>query len=275
MTIWNTRIKIQYISDLHLEYKKFYPIINKLADNLALCGDIGYPHSDWFKQFIKNQCKNFKNVFFVLGNHDLYMKSNNKQIEIYTIPDIIKELERQDEEIPNFWFLNNSNIFIDRFNKVYREKPIDISDENLVNIIGTILWTDIDLNIAHRVNDYKKILIEKDKLLTPIDVKRMFQENVKFIQDITEKYPNNKTVLLTHHAPHHKLNGKYINGELQSAFSTDLSFLLKSPIKVAISGHVHSVCSFYFNDVFLASNEYGYSKAEETGYDAVNSFVEI
>jgi len=27
MTIWNTRIKIQYISDLHLEYKKFYNLL--------------------------------------------------------------------------------------------------------------------------------------------------------------------------------------------------------------------------------------------------------
>jgi predicted MPP superfamily phosphohydrolase len=272
MTHWNTRVKVQYISDIHLEFKKYYPKLKKLAENLCLAGDIGHPHTPFFKEFIRIQCQNYTNVFMVSGNHEYWMK--NKKPPQYIMSEINQELEKMDTEIDNFWYLNNTNVFVNSKNQVFREIP-EIIEPDLVNIIGTTLWTDILPEISHRINDYKNILVKPNEYITPFEVKRLHQESVKFIINCMEMYKDIPAILVTHHAPHHLMNGKYFMGELTSAFSTDLSFLLKDPIKISISGHIHSVCSIYINGVFLTSNEYGYNKDENTGYDPYTSVVEI
>jgi hypothetical protein len=39
-------MKIQYISDIHLEYQSELPEIKQIGDVLILAGDIGFPFSD-------------------------------------------------------------------------------------------------------------------------------------------------------------------------------------------------------------------------------------
>lgn len=73
-------LKIQVISDLHLEFMKKLPkFLNdfKKADYLFLAGDIGYPkypeyNSGIFYQFISWCCDNYKKVFYIIGNHEAY-----------------------------------------------------------------------------------------------------------------------------------------------------------------------------------------------------------
>ena len=73
-------MKIQYLSDLHLELMsthKFSKLCEKIipkCDILVLAGDIGDPlhHNDRYKFFLHSMSKKFKKVFLVSGNHEYY-----------------------------------------------------------------------------------------------------------------------------------------------------------------------------------------------------------
>jgi len=89
-------VKIAITSDLHLDFwiepkgtvlkqeKKMHSLIKKLmpveeADAIIIAGDIGH-YNNQNELFFRILTKFFKNVFWVFGNHDLYMvsKSNTK-----------------------------------------------------------------------------------------------------------------------------------------------------------------------------------------------------
>ncbi len=67
-------MRIQYISDIHLEFFKVLPkqIVRPVADILCLAGDIGYPFSSLYRDFLKQVSRDFKKVFLIAGNHEYY-----------------------------------------------------------------------------------------------------------------------------------------------------------------------------------------------------------
>ena len=62
-------MKIQYISDIHLEYQSTLPNIDQISDILVLAGDIGFPFSFLYKEFLIDMNKKFKKIFLIAGNH--------------------------------------------------------------------------------------------------------------------------------------------------------------------------------------------------------------
>ena len=58
---------LQYISDIHLERRLKIPIIKPKANYLALLGDIGYPNSTLYNDFIKYTSINWDRVFLLQG----------------------------------------------------------------------------------------------------------------------------------------------------------------------------------------------------------------
>jgi predicted phosphodiesterase len=65
-------ISFQYLSDIHLEFRKAPIAINKQCENLVLCGDIGHPNTYIYNSFLTQCAKTFTNVFVVFGNHEYY-----------------------------------------------------------------------------------------------------------------------------------------------------------------------------------------------------------
>ena len=104
-------LKIQIISDLHLEFMKKLPKFLKYfkqhdADYLFLAGDIGYPkYPDYnrglFYQFICWCTNNYKKVFYIIGNHEAY------STDLILIKESIKQICREKE---NFIFLEKGII---------------------------------------------------------------------------------------------------------------------------------------------------------------------
>jgi len=105
-------------SDLHLEHhpdinsfktfiNKFPYIIynidiNSLSDKiLILAGDIGYPTSSNYFEFLKDCCSVYKYVIFTTGNHEYYNS------EINFINDL---LEKESSKISNLHFLLNKSV---------------------------------------------------------------------------------------------------------------------------------------------------------------------
>ena len=77
--------KLAYVSDLHLEHKRWdtkFPKINKeqlkkldsSVNGIAILGDLSNPGYDNFYNFLSYCGSIFKNVYFVAGNHSIILK---------------------------------------------------------------------------------------------------------------------------------------------------------------------------------------------------------
>lgn len=163
-------MKIQYLSDVHLEFRFNLPKIKKLADILVLAGDIGYPKSKIYLWFIKEMSKKFEKVFIICGNHEYYENS---------IVDIDSFIEKNIIQMfHNVTFLNNS-----------------FEDYKGIRYIGTTLWTDKENT---NCSDFLCI----DELKKQQQYKTTLYNNSKtFIEKIVSTSHDKKNVLITHHQP--------------------------------------------------------------------------
>ena len=87
-------MRIQYISDLHLEHYHnlkipsiFRRIIESVGDILILAGDIGYPSEKHYTDFIQFISDKYEKIFLILGNHEYYKTHLNP---VKVILEIIK-----------------------------------------------------------------------------------------------------------------------------------------------------------------------------------------
>ena len=141
-------LKIQYASDLHLEFAENAQFIKSnslqpVGDILILAGDTGYlgdenfsthPFWDWASQ-------NFEQVIVCLGNHEFY-----RYYDIATLRDGTE-------------FAIRSNVHY------YYNKVINIDD---IDIIVSTLWSHIDQKNAfmteRSVSDFHRILYNRELL---------------------------------------------------------------------------------------------------------------
>jgi len=229
-------MKFQLVSDIHLEFSKEYPNIIPKAEYLILAGDVGYPDSNIFTDFMKDVCSKFKKVFFVAGNHEYYnnlTKNGNDML-----------LDKLSKEI-GFEFLDN---------KVYKLDDIDI--------IGTTLWTEcndfkIFSSLKLYINDYNYIKKNNNELATPFDTGRWHYDSVKFLQDEFKK--DTKKLVITHHLPSFKMiHQKYQGHPANVGFATDLEKLFNKNILAWCSGHTHEPFYGVITDVPCYVNPCGY-----------------
>jgi predicted phosphodiesterase len=246
-------MKIQYMSDLHLEFEgeDNMPVPEVFGDVLVLAGDIGVGinHEDW----IKACCGKFKNVIYVLGNHEFYGKNMQKV-----------RAQWADMDMPtNFYFLDNDWITIDD-----------------VNFIGSTLWSDV--HPACPLNDFYKIGYKYPGgygKFSQIEAKDLFHRNKIWLKNTLDLLTGQRNVVVTHHAPSWRAQDpKYAgeNGVVGSGFSTDiLEEFEPRDILVWIYGHLHYNTSFTEHGIYCVSNQrgyVGYGLAE--GFDP-NMYVEV
>ena len=247
-------MKLQIVSDIHLELLNKFPSLLITGDYLALCGDIGYPKQPLYQQFISYVSENYKGVFVIAGNHEYY----NSKTVYRDMKDKIRSLCSQ---FSNVYFLDNDAIEI----------------ENYV-ILGTTLWSHIP-NVAIReisngINDYAKIkyfdpFTDRKRPITPLMTNQWHSTAVEWLKEQIAKYSDKKIIVLTHHAPlatgtsDPQYEGKIYN----YAFATDLEYLIQPPIVLWAFGHTHYSVSREVNGVQLVSNQLGY-KDETTGYSS-------
>ena len=114
-----THLQIQLLSDLHLEYCDDLPHVEPAAPFLALLGDIGYaragPEGEKLKAFLLKQSEQFKQIFLVKGNHELFGTSRDEAVVW---------LRNAVQAIPNLVFLDRDSV------EVYG-----------VRILGCTLWS--------------------------------------------------------------------------------------------------------------------------------------
>lgn len=234
------KLKVQYISDVHLETRADAPHIPRVAPILALCGDIGPPSLPKVREWIGDCAKRFDKVLWVPGNHEYYNKPY-----IHTMYDF-DTLEKEHRNL-----------------KVMRNDRVDIGN---VTFLGTTLWSQIDPSIAKYINDYKQIRMDEVTPFTVQDSLGMHRRALDFLDDEISQaaVDGRKVVVLSHHAPDMRMNGKYLGSGCNSAFATNLTYLMRNPVEVWINGHTHENLELYVNNVKCIANCLGYDD-ENTG----------
>lgn len=196
-------MKLQYCSDLHLEFpdNKEYILDNPIesaADILILAGDI-VPfalmgkHNDFFDYISRN----FKMTYWIPVNHEYYH---------YNV-DSSGFLETKIRE--NIYLVNNC-----------------VKEISGVNLIFSTLWSNISqaqhFSIQNALSDFK-VIKYNDRLFNVDDYNLLHQESKEFLRKALAVKSENKTIVVTHHAPTFiNYPPKYINSNIKEAFAKKL-----------------------------------------------------
>lgn len=249
-------MKIQYCSDLHLEFpenKKYIqenPIKPK-AEILILAGDIvPFAVIDKHQDFFDYVSENFKYTFWIPGNHEYYYSDINNRTGSF------------EEKIRDNVSLINNIV-----------KEIDE-----VRFIFSTLWTDISPErqflIQQSLSDFR-VIKNNNRLFNTNDYNFLHRENVQFLKDTLKKSEQAASVVITHHIPVFvNYPEKYRDSKINEAFAVDLSGLITdNSVDYWIYGHHHcNVKDFNMHKTKLITNQLGYVRYRENiGYkdDAV------
>ena len=235
-------MKIQYCSDLHLEFSEnkdlltTYPI-RPVGDILILAGDIVpfaamEDHPDFFN-YISDH---FKQTYWIPGNHEYYHS------------DAARYSGKLIEKIrDNISLVNNQVIILDGIRFIFTTLWSSISPENQ--------W-----HMHHNMSDFRVIKFNSE-LFTINHFNALHEECKSFlIQELNKKF-SGKTVVVTHHVPT-LLNypSRYKTSVLNQAFAVEMFDLIEySSIDFWIYGHSHmNTPEFMIGNTHLLTNQLGY-----------------
>ncbi|OQD79891.1 hypothetical protein PENANT_c042G08331 [Penicillium antarcticum] len=212
----NSMATFQILSDLHLENPSAYDTfeISPTAPYLALLGDIGVVKDDGFFPFLETQLRQFKVVFFLLGNHEPYYSAWDKaRWKLEQFSHSIKQ-RSETEEVGDFVFLNQT-----RF---------ELSPE--ITVLGCTLYSRVNeaqrehvsfgLNDFYHINDWT---VEDHTAAHEADLKWLNEQ----VSHVAANEPRRMIVIFTHHSPItldlRAVDPRHGDSPLSSGFATDLS----------------------------------------------------
>jgi predicted phosphohydrolase len=243
-------MKIQYISDIHLEflnqneYENLLKKINIVGDVCVLAGDIGNPYYHNYENFLRFINYRFEKTFLIAGNHEYYRNS------IFQTKAQIKNMVN---DFQNITFLDNS-----------------FEEYNKFRFIGTTQWTEIT-DPTYEINDLEYI-----NKFSINDYNNLFYEARDFLENAIT--PN--SIVITHHLPIYELTDKKyrngINNKYNQWFNANLDSFVetnKLNIKAWFYGHTHTRSVKTFYDTTFYCNPLGYKN--ENYYDDINMICEV
>ncbi len=260
-------MKIQLVSDLHLEFSDCFLKNENNADVLILGGDIMLaekvlkPESEYgirFRDFLKRVSFQFPHVIYIAGNHEFYGGYFNKSLE---------QLRMACGVHDNVYFL---------------ERDTKIIDD--VVFVGGTLWTDMNRGdpmtlhaVRDMMNDYRAITNDEKEYakLKPIDTALRHRLTKDYIKHIVSENKNKKIVVVGHHTPsfqscHEQYRSDFL---MNGAYHSDLSeIMLDNPhIKLWTHGHTHHCFDYTIGETRVLCNPRGYHQeqgwSEDTGWD--------
>ncbi|MFI3242479.1 MAG: metallophosphoesterase [Alphaproteobacteria bacterium] len=265
-------MRLRIISDLHLDFNHNYKAEIKDKEVFTIiCGDT----SAYFQKTSKWLRKNIKQGVFIAGNHIFYNESK------YSLQYYLNQLAKH-------YPLENELSFLENSHKVLDD----------IIFVGGILWTDYALygeaskqgakTIAElKMNDFRygKVRLAENlkdtrntKRLRSNDCEEMFNETIKYIEDICKQYPEKKIVVVTHHAPS-LLSIPFIYKEstLSASYASNLDdFIMNNPnIKLWCHGHIHEPSDYIIGNCRVVCNPRGYVKYKENPKFDTEFIVEV
>lgn len=246
-------LRLQYCSDLHLEFKPINQISKLLknvdADILVLAGDISAinNHEDYLKFLflISHYSKKYKYILHVSGNHEYYAVTKASET---SISDVNKKFKALMKMYPKYIYMDCDNITLNINDKPYM-------------FAGATLWTKVNPDdyeyVQNSMNDYSHIYTD-DATFTVQSMQKIHSKHTTFLKRAIKKADETKTplIIITHHKPVLE-NADAVR--LNQAYEVDMSkVFVSSNIKLAIHGHTHVNYDKVINGVRYVSNPKGY-----------------
>lgn len=242
-------MKVQILSDLHLEFGYSSSLKFDQADLIILAGDthIGTKGIEWIKKYIPT-----KEVIYLLGNHEYYKGSYPKTL--YKIQDAAKD--------------SNIHVLEDSF--------VDIGD---IRFHGSTLWTDFSIFgnpieygmlCQEKMNDYKRIKRDPSySKLRSIDVYQIHQKSMRWLEQSLKESIVEKNIIITHHAPSLlSVPKQYQNDPVTAAYASNLeSFIMTHQPQYWIHGHIHSPIQYNLGQTKVICNPHGYIDDRDNGFN--------
>lgn len=233
-------MRIQILSDLHIEFKSYRIEVARDTEVLVIAGDFAVANSldrlETFAESIK------KPIVFVAGNHDYYGG---------VLDAVNKKLERIDNILDNFDFLNN--------------RCVRIGD---VKFIGSTLWSNFDLApnpiefaclVGPRVIDFQIIGRSLTSKFSPHDCMKLNEESRLFLRGEINAPYDGKKVVVTHFLPSPKsIHPKYEHDVLNPYFACNCENLMGPNVPLWIHGHTHESIDYVCKGTHVITNPRGY-----------------
>lgn len=273
--LYNFSMKIQVISDVHLEFyenPKICNFIKSITPVLCIVGDLCCCDPTGFKkikQFFDKITSMFELIIWVPGNHEYYRNSCSDKRG--SVQGIDMQNSKFCSTYKNIKYLRNGRVEY-------------LYGKTLYRFIGSTLWTCIPLQKAKEVenymSDYAMIYVwsnktKKCRKITCKDVNSWYKRNIAYIKkeidnskklknQKNKKYNNIKTIILTHHKPFY--DKRIINRDVSSlAYESDQTNIMNSKhVDAWLYGHTHKHFRGKIGGCIVASNPRGYPR-EKTG----------
>lgn len=269
-------MKIQIVSDLHLEFDEAPDLANAGADVLVLGGDTclaehiyrnprqlyhqdGTPvdlsktfSSDWhgwdvkrWREFFDHLSKEWDHVIYIMGNHEHYSGRWDRTETVLR------------EELAHY-----SNIHLLEMDRL-------VIDD--VQFLGASLWTDFNrgdpltiLSARNIMNDYKAIgnfANGSYRKLHPNTTFATHNATIAWMQSQIREH-DMKTVICTHHAPSRQsTHPRYANQyHMNGCFISDCEFVMRKNDQILLwtHGHVHDPWDYMVEQCRVVCNPRGY-----------------
>lgn len=241
---------IRPISDLHIDIARFdLPHLESDKESiLSIAGDLcemGAGYMPW-DIWLRKVAERFKEVVFVLGNHESYGGSFGKAEE---------HLREIAKTTPNLQVLNNQ-----------------VLERGNVLIAGTTLWTDCDRGNPMTFWRLRRSMADFTHIhgFSPEQSYERNREACLFLRDIQKG--DRKLVVVTHHSPSRlSEDPKYKDSPIAGGFTSDLDELVYD-VGACLwhHGHVHYFSDYSLFGTRMICNPRGYESSssyrEDTGF---------
>jgi len=223
-------MKLQFLSDLHIDHHPVPVTIIPHAPYLALIGDIAEVGSGLLPNFLGSLRGKFQRVFYVPGNHEYYRN------ELEPTHKVLEDIcEKAGVEL-------------------LQKKTVEVEG---VLVSGCTLWSHPTEEGFHKRN--------ADWILN-FGRERMIEEHLDHLAFLKRAITGEKPhVVLTHYAPLMEMNGEWLGDVNNSMFATDLSDMFRPPVRYWCCGHVHQNLTVVQNGIPCRTNCLGDPEEIEVG----------
>lgn len=236
-------MKIQLLSDLHLEMRRDFPesLVVEDIDVLVLAGDIDVGRTN-VKKRLQFFADRYKRVLYTPGNHEYYHGLEIGAFREMTVPDNVTIMDRNVTIIDDVWFA------------------------------GATLWTNfrgdpkVRATAERYINDFKRI--GGNNIAARMEEE--FYAAVKMFDDVRDAV--GKKVFISHFLPavecvHPKWMQEPLTRMLNGYFANDMGdWIGAMENAVWLFGHTHDRMDFMLGNTRMISNPLGYPGENKEEY---------